>query len=122
MLGACTPKAMIPITDLEAAKAFYGQILQLEFLEENQAFVVFAGIGANLHLEKVRPFTPHPFTTFGWSVADVPAAARHLAGRGVKFERFEGMVQDELGIWIPPGADHGVCWFKDPDGNLLSLS
>ena len=46
---------------------------------------------------------------------------RDLARRGVQFLRFEGMNQDEDGIWDPTGGG-GVAWFKDPDGNTLSIS
>ena len=56
-----------------------------------------------------------------WHVRDLPGSVRALMARGVAFERYEGMDQDELGVWTPePGT--GVAWFKDPDGNLLSVS
>ena len=57
----------------------------------------------------------------GWRVSDLAATARSLGERGVIFERFDGMAQDDLGIWTTPGGDL-VAWFKDPDGNILSLT
>jgi len=57
----------------------------------------------------------------GWQVPDIAAAVRDLAQAGVTFERYGFMQQDELGIWTTPtGAK--VAWFKDPDGNILSIS
>ena len=56
-----------------------------------------------------------------WVVTDAAASVRGLAARGVHFERFPAMDQDELGIWTTPGSDL-VAWFKEPDGNVLSLT
>jgi hypothetical protein len=57
----------------------------------------------------------------GWKMPDIVGAAKGLAAAGVKFERYPGMEHDELGIWTSPGGDK-VAWFKDPDGNTLSIS
>jgi hypothetical protein len=70
-----------------------------------------------IRIVKVDSFTPQPFTVVGWAFGDV----RDLARRGVQFLRFEGMEQDEDGVWDPTGGG-GVAWFKDPDGNTLSVS
>lgn len=122
MLRDCEIQPMLAITDPEAAKRFYGDLLGLRLVEEDQFALTYDGVGVQLRLSKVSALTPQPFTALGWRVPDVRAAARDLAAKGVAFERFEGMDQDELGVWIPPGGAGGVCWFKDPDGNLLSLS
>ena len=122
MLGDCAIVAMLPTTDPEAARRFYSQVLGLTLTSEDPFALVFDAGGTPLRLQKVAACTPHPFSALGWSVPDVRAAAAALAGKGVRFERFEGMDQDELGIWMPPGAAKGVCWFRDPEGNLLSLS
>src|SRR5262249_54007193 len=66
-------------------------------------------------------FRPHPFTALGWQVADVAATVRELAARGITFERFEGLEQDEAGVWTAPSGTRGA-WVKDPDGDVLSLS
>ena len=60
-------------------------------------------------------------TVLGWEVPDIAAAVKMLETLRVTFERYPGMKQDELGIWTPPNGDK-VAWFKDPDGNVLSLS
>ena len=61
------------------------------------------------------------YTVLGWRVADIAATARGLAGRGVAFLRYDGMDQDDNGVWTTPGGDR-VAWFGDPDGNTLSLT
>jgi len=60
-------------------------------------------------------------STLGWEVEDLRAAIQELTARGVCFERFDGLPQDELGIWTAPGGSR-IAWFRDPDGNTLSLT
>lgn len=122
MLSERPIQPMLAITDPEAAKRFYGDLLGLHLVDEDPFALTYDGANVPLRLSKVSALTPQPFTALGWRVPDVRAAARDLAARGVRFERFAGMDQDELGVWTPPGGAGGVCWFKDPDGNLLSLS
>lgn len=122
MLSERPIQPMLAITDPQAAKRFYGDLLGLRLLEEDPFALTYDGANVPLRLNKAPAFTPQPFTALGWRVPDVRAAARDLAAKGVVFERFEGMEQDDLGVWTPPGGAGGVCWFKDPDGNLLSLS
>ncbi len=62
-----------------------------------------------------------PYTVLGWRAPNITAAVKALTKAGVQFERYPGMQQDELGIWTSPG-DGKVAWFKDPDGNTLSIS
>jgi hypothetical protein len=61
-----------------------------------------------------------PYTVLGWQVDDIAAAVRGLVAKGVKFERYFWMEQDDLGIWSAPSGAK-VAWFKDRDGNLLSV-
>jgi catechol 2,3-dioxygenase-like lactoylglutathione lyase family enzyme len=122
MLGQASLVAFAAITKVDDARRFYGETLGLGLIEDGPFALVFsAGAGA-LRLQKVQSFTPHPFTALGWQVEDIAASMAALAGAGVVFERFPGMEQDEAGAWTPPGTAAKVCWFKDPDGNLLSLS
>jgi catechol 2,3-dioxygenase-like lactoylglutathione lyase family enzyme len=111
----------IPVADFATARAFYGGTLGLPVLEEHGFAVVVDAGGTPLRLTEVRAFTPQPFTIAGWSVADVHALARALAAAGVALERFDGMGQDDEGVWTAPGGER-VAWFKDPFGNLLSVS
>jgi catechol 2,3-dioxygenase-like lactoylglutathione lyase family enzyme len=104
-----------------AARAFYEGVLGLAFVMDEEHLLVFDGASARLMLQKTDQVTPPHGTALGWNVGDLVGTIRALAARGVAFERYENMRQDDLGVWSPaPG--HGVAWFKDPDGNLLSLS
>jgi hypothetical protein len=82
---------------------------------------VFDLQGIQLRVTRVEELTPSPHTVLGWDVGDVPAAVKQLAAKGVTFEHYEGFGQDADGIWSAPDGTK-VAWFKDPDGNLLSVS
>jgi len=121
MLGSADLVAFIPSEDLERSRVFYRDVVGLALVDTNPFADVFDAAGTMVRVTKVDGFTPHGFTVLGWSVADIGADVAALADHGVTFERFAGMDQDELGIWETPGGDR-VAWFKDPDGNLLSLT
>jgi hypothetical protein len=69
----------------------------------------------------VKEVVPAPYTVLGWDVRDITAIVRGLAAAGVVFERYAWLQQDELGIWSAPSGTK-VAWFKDLDGNVLSVS
>jgi catechol 2,3-dioxygenase-like lactoylglutathione lyase family enzyme len=121
MLGGAPLLAFIPVRDLEAARSFYGETLGLPVIDANPFAVVLDAGGTMLRLAQVDDLRPQPFTVAGWQVPDIDAAVDALVGRGVAFTRYEGMEQDERGIWTTPGGDR-VAWFTDPDGNTLSLT
>lgn len=103
------------------ARLFYEQTLGLKFVAQEPSALVFDSIGTMLRVSVVQDFKPHPFTILGWQVADIRQAIRDLVAKGVTFERYDFVEQDEDNIWnIPDGTK--VAWFKDPDGNLLSLT
>jgi len=114
--------AFLGTADPQAARAFYEGVLGLTFVGEHEHLVIFDSGAARLMLQKLDAVTPPKGTALGWNVTDLPGVMKGLIAPGVAFERFEGMDQDELGIWRPAGPTSGVAWFKDPDGNLLSLS
>lgn len=109
------------ITDAARAKAFYCDLLGLPLLHEDEVAVVVDAGGTSLRLSVADTVSEPAGTNAGWLVADVGAAARELSAAGVPVERFEGMQQDADGVWRPPGGG-GVAWFRDPDGNRISLS
>lgn len=109
------------ITDTDRAKAFYCDVLGLPLRSED-GFAVLLGVrDASLRLAVVDDVPEPRGTNVGWQVDDISATARALAAGGVVFERFDGMDQDADGVWHPPGGG-GVAWFRDPDGNRLSIS
>jgi len=113
--------AFVATTQSEKARAFYCDVLGLTFEEDSPFALVVKAANATLRIQKVQSFEPLPFTSLGWTIEDIKATTQELIDKGVKFERFEWMDQDELGIWSSPSGAL-VCWFKDPDGNLLSLT
>ena len=114
--------AFLATSDAAAARAFYEGVLGLTFAGDNGHLVYFDSGPARIALQKIDKVTPKVGTAMGWNVTDLRGVMRRLIGRGVVFERYEGMEQDDLGVWSPAGPTTGVAWFKDPDGNLLSLS
>lgn len=111
----------VPISDGETAKAFYQGVLGLDLLEDTSFALVFRVPGGTLRLAKTPAFNPQPFTVVGWDVPDIQADMSALAGKGVEFLRFDGLPQDDDGIWTVPDGTR-ICWFADPDGNVLSLT
>jgi catechol 2,3-dioxygenase-like lactoylglutathione lyase family enzyme len=121
MLGSAPLVAFVPVTDIDRAKAFYVDKLDLAVESSNPFALVLKAGPIRVRVTPVGEFTPHPFTVLGWEVASIKAVARQLVAIGISFERFEGMEQDDLGIWTSPDGSE-VMWFKDPDGNLLSIA
>ncbi len=83
--------------------------------------LVFDAGGTMLRVTTVQKVAAAQYTVLGWQVEDIAATVKVLQKAGVKFERFEGMPQDELGVWTAPGGAK-IAWFKDPDGNMLSVT
>jgi catechol 2,3-dioxygenase-like lactoylglutathione lyase family enzyme len=109
-------------TDAERAKAFYGAQLGLKLVADEYFALVFEAAGTMLRVQKVKEVGEAKYTTLGWNVSDIAATVGELEKAGVKFERYGLPGQDEKGIWTPPGSATKVAWFKDPDGNILSLT
>ena len=103
------------------AKAFYAGTLGLSLVEDGPFALVFDANGTMLRVQKVRGLPPAAFTMLGWEVADIRSEIKRLRKKGVRFERYDGLPQDELGIWTTPDGSK-VAWFNDPDGNILSLT
>jgi len=121
MLSTAAFIGFIPVRATTTARAFYEGTLGLTVVEETPYALVLEANGTMLRLTCVSDLTVQPFTIAGWSVPDITATVRSLAGRGVAFRRYDGMVQDDLGIWTAPSGDL-VAWFGDPDDNTLSLT
>jgi len=113
--------AFVATAKPDLALAFYRDVLELTLVEDSPFAVVFDAFGTTLRVQKVEAVTLAPYTSFGLEVEDVDAAARAIVGKGAELVRYPHLEQDALGIWGSPGGAR-VCWFKDPDGNVLSLT
>ena len=124
MLGTASLVAFVPSRDTARARAFYEGVLGLEFESEDAFALVLSANGVTVRVANVAgvpDFRPAPFTILGWHVPQVATVAAALQARGVTFERYDGMRQDALGVWTSPSGAR-VAWFKDPDGNVLSIT
>ena len=105
----------------EAALSFYRDTLGLTFLRDDGFALVFDNRGVMLRIGRANQFSPAQHTVLGWESRDIAESVDALVAKGVTFERYPNMGQDERGICTFPGGDK-VAWFKDPDGNVLSIS
>jgi catechol 2,3-dioxygenase-like lactoylglutathione lyase family enzyme len=121
MLGSTNIVAFVPTKDSEKARAFYEGLLGLRFVKDDGFAMVLDANGIMIRVAKMKEFTPAHSTILGWQVSGIEDVVRGLQKRGVRFETFGFFKQDELGIWTAPTGDK-VAWFKDPDGNILSVS
>ena len=121
MIGSDKLVAFVASTDMATARSFYRDALGLRLVEESPFADAYDAGGTTLRVTKVDAFEPAAFTVLGWEVTDVAAAIEALGATGVRFERFDGMEQDALGVWLAPGGAK-VAWFVDPSGNTLSLT
>ena len=105
----------------DRAREFYGKTLGLRLISEDGFALAFDVNGTILRVTRVQEVRPQPYTVLGWVVSDIAQAVQDLEGRDVTFLRVPGLPQDEHGIWTAPGGAK-IAWFKDPDGNTLSLT
>jgi catechol 2,3-dioxygenase-like lactoylglutathione lyase family enzyme len=121
MLASGKMVGFVLTTDYDNARAFYEGKLGFEFVSLDQFALVMNAGGHQIRIPKIANFTPLQSTVLGWEVANIEAVVDWLAGRGVVFEKYAFVADKERGIWAAPGGAK-VAWFKDPDGNVLSVS
>ena len=122
ILDAATPAIVICTRDRARATAFYRETLGLKLTHEDRFAVVLDVGGTMLRLSTVADFVAHEHSILGFRVKDVTATVKSLREKGVAFNIYPGFKQDELGIWTVPDGSAHVAWFKDPDGNVLSIT
>jgi len=121
MLGNSRLIAFVATKRPELAKEFYRDVLGLRLIEDGFFAIVFDANDTMLRVQKVQEHVPAKNTALGWRVDGIRSKIDELISKGVQFERYERLPQDNRGIWrTPEGAE--VAWFKDPDGNTLSLT
>jgi predicted enzyme related to lactoylglutathione lyase len=121
MLNNSNVVAFVATSKPENAKSFYKQTLGLRLILDDAFAIVFDANGVMLRVQKVQEHTPPPYTVLGWDVSDIHASVKELSGRGVRCERYAWLEQDDSGVWSAPSGAK-IAWFKDPDGNTLSLT
>lgn len=121
MLSNQRIKAFVSTVQLSVAREFYEKKLGLTLLSQDKYGIEFEANETHIRLSVVEKLTPQPFTVLGWDTDDIVSTINNLTAKGIIFERYNFIEQDENGIWTAPGGTR-VAWFKDPDGNLLSVS
>jgi predicted enzyme related to lactoylglutathione lyase len=120
-LTAANLIGFVSSSDVARAKEFYRDVLELRVISETSFALVLDAHGTMLRITIVERVHPAPYTVLGWEVANITQAVERLASRGVEFLRYEGMTQDEQGIWDSPSGSR-IAWFRDPERNILSLT
>ena len=121
MLASSKIIGFVPTKDSVKARGFYEGILQFEFVSDDMFALIMKAGETMLRIGKVQDFTPAPYTVLGWEVSNIEEVAKWLQKRGVALEKVPFVQDKELGIWTTPNGDK-VAWFRDPDGNVLSVS
>jgi catechol 2,3-dioxygenase-like lactoylglutathione lyase family enzyme len=121
MLAARKMIGFVPTRDSKTARDFYEGKLGFQFVSDDPFALVMRAGENMIRIAKAKDFTPAPYTVLGWEVQHIEAIVSWLSERGVVFEKYPFVQDQQLGIWTTPSGDK-VAWFKDPDGNVLSVS
>ncbi len=122
MLAQAELIGFIPAVDADRARRFYVDTLGLTFISDDPFAITVRSGTTEIRISRVEAFNPAPHTLLGWKVPDIEAAVEKFVADGIVFERYPFLEQDTYGIWSTPDGIARVAWFKDPDGNLLSIS
>lgn len=121
-LHSATPVSFLYVADRDRAMAFYCETLGFA-LHSSDPYGDFIDLGgAMLRMTVMPEHQVHAHPVLGWNVDDMDAAVDALVDRGIAFAIYEGMGQDERGIWTAPDGATRVAFFADPEGNVLSLA
>ena len=121
MLASSKMIGFVPTKDSTIARDFYEGKLGFQFISDDPFALVMKAGESMIRIAKAKDFTPAPYTVLGWEVQNIETIVAWLKQRGVTFEKYPFVQDQELGIWTTPSGDK-VAWFKDPDGNVLSVS
>src|SRR5215210_6106664 len=121
MLNHLNVVAFVATSRPDDARSVYEETLGLRLVTDDAFAIAFDAHGVMLRVQKVQGHMPPPYTVLGWDVADIHASVEELSRRGVRCERYEWLGQDDAGVWTASSGAK-IAWFKDPDGNTLSLT
>ena len=121
MLQTSEVVTFLPSQDLDRSEQFFRGVLGLPLVSRTPYAHVYEAGEVTLRVTKVDDFRPQPFTVLGWLVTDLFVAVDGLLGRGIVMLRYDGLEQDDRGVWTTPSGDV-IAWFHDPDSNVLSLT
>ena len=121
MLGDSNVVATIPVSDMEAAKAFYEQTLGLKKSKEDMGGVSYASGQTTIYVYQSEFAGTNKGTAAAWQVDDIETAVESLGQKGVTFEHYDNIpgatLEGDVHVMGPAKA----AWFKDPSGNILNI-
>ena len=120
MLASSILQTIVWTSRLAEAEKFYGEVLGLHLKARSHGALVYDVGGSDLRVSPVPSTQPSAHTVLGFAVADIRTIVESLMERGIRFERIPGFSHDPMGILATPDGSR-VAWFRDPDGNLLSI-
>jgi catechol 2,3-dioxygenase-like lactoylglutathione lyase family enzyme len=121
MLASGRICGFVTTRDYDPARAFYETKLGFQFVSQDPFGLVMKAAENSIRIVKIAGFEPVQRTVLGWDVDDIESVVAWLEQRGVAFEKYPFAQDQTHGIWTAPGGDR-VAWFKDPDGNVLSVA
>jgi len=121
MLKSAKIVAFLQVSDRAKAKEFYVDVVELRFISEDPFALVVESNGTRVRIGEAPDHKPAQGTVLGWEVPDIEEAVADLLPRGIELQHYGFSGQDERGIWTTPNGDK-VAWFKDPAGNVLSVT
>ena len=119
-LANASLQTLVWSADIERSERFYSNVLGLPLSGRSHGALVYRVGAGTLRVSPVPSTAPTEHTVLGLEVDDVNDAVAVLASKGLEFERFPGFTHDAAGVWTAPDGTK-VAWFRDPDGNLISL-
>ncbi|NSL86845.1 VOC family protein [Chitinophaga solisilvae] len=106
------------VNDLQKAKEFYQQVLELDVTEASEGLVLHPDKGSRIFIYPKPNHQPATFTILNFPVDNIDEAVAQLGRKGVKFLQYGGDIQtDEKGVF----REQNIAWFEDPAGNILSV-
>lgn len=121
MLASKKMLGFVMTNDSARSREFYEQKLGFKFVSKDEFALVMKTDENMIRISEGKNVVPAAHTILGWQVEKIESVVSWLTQRGVTFERYGWAKQDALGVWAAPSGDQ-VAWFKDPDGNVLSIS
>jgi predicted enzyme related to lactoylglutathione lyase len=121
-LASAIPVAFISVSSRDAGLGFYRDTLGLTHASGDDFGDFFDIGGGRMRMTAMPDFKGGAHPVFGLQVNDIAATVTDLKAKGVAMTIYEGMGQDQNGIWTAPDGVNKVAWFADPDGNVLSLN
>jgi catechol 2,3-dioxygenase-like lactoylglutathione lyase family enzyme len=119
MLADTKAYSGLAVDDMDKAREFYAGTLGLRTSEEHGLMWLHLAGGRDTLVYQQPAATPASYTILNFEVDDIDDAVDELVARGVRFERYDHIEQDQKGIFRDEGPY--IAWFKDPAGNVLSV-